>query len=61
MDVGCSEAQLAWARAQVHVGGVGFCELVGDDLGSVGGAVVDDYELPVELSGYMLVLSIEEE
>jgi hypothetical protein len=43
------------------VGGVGFCELVGDDLGSVGGAVVDDYELPVELSGYMLVLSIEEE
>ena len=27
--------------------GVGFDELVGDDLGAVGGAVVDDDEFPV--------------
>jgi hypothetical protein len=51
VDVGCAEAEFAGARVQVDAAWVGFCELVGYCLGSVGGAVVDDYELPVEVSG----------
>ena len=31
-------------------GVVGFDELVRDGLGAVGGAVVDDYEFPVEIA-----------
>jgi hypothetical protein len=31
--------------------GVGFGELMRDVLGAVWGAVVDDYEFPVEVSG----------
>jgi hypothetical protein len=50
VDVRCAEAELAGARLEEDVGGVGFCELVGDDLGAVRRAVVDDYELPVELA-----------
>jgi hypothetical protein len=50
VDVRCAEAELAGARLEEDVWGVGFCELVGDDLGAVGGAVVDDYELPVEVA-----------
>lgn len=51
MDVGRAETELAGASFEVYVWCVGFCELVGDDLGSVWGAVVDDYELPVEVPG----------
>jgi hypothetical protein len=50
VDVGRAEAELAGARLQEDVWGVGFCELVCDDLGPVWGAVVDDYEFPVEVS-----------
>ena len=50
VDVGCAEAELAGAGLEEDVRGVGFCELVCDDLGPVRGAVVDYYELPVEVS-----------
>lgn len=50
VDVGCSETKLAGAGLEEDVGGVGFDELVGDLLGAVGGAVVDDDEFPVEFS-----------
>jgi hypothetical protein len=32
-------------------GSVGFLELFGDFLGSVGGAVVDDDDFPIEVTG----------
>jgi hypothetical protein len=51
MDVGCAETELACASLEENVWGVGFCELVGNDLRPVGRAVVDYYELPVEFSG----------
>lgn len=50
VDVGRSEAQLAGARLEDDVGGVGLDELVGDILGSVGRAVVDDDEFPVQVA-----------
>jgi hypothetical protein len=50
VDVGCSETEFAGAWLEDDVGGVGFDELVGDFLGSVGGAVVDDDEFPVEFA-----------
>jgi hypothetical protein len=50
VDVGCAEAELPGARLEVDVWGVGLRELAGDDLRPVWGAVVDDYELPVEVS-----------
>jgi hypothetical protein len=43
VDVRCSETQLAGAGVQVDVWGVGFDELLGYCLGSVGGTIVDDY------------------
>ena len=52
MDVGCSEAEFACACFEddsfLVLGVVGFDELFCDVLGSVGGAVVDDYYFPVE-------------
>jgi hypothetical protein len=45
-----AEAELARARAQLDVRRVGFDELGCDLLGAVGGAIVDDYEFPVEFS-----------
>lgn len=51
VDVGGAEAELAGAGLELDVRGVGFDELVGDFLGAVGGAVVDDDELPVEVAG----------
>ena len=51
VNVGCTEAEFACAGFEEDVWRVGFCELVCDDLSSVRGAVVDDYELPVELPG----------
>jgi len=58
VDVGGAEAELAGARLEEDAGGaVGALELFGDFLGAVGGAVVDDYELPVEVAeGQMLGL-----
>ena len=54
MDVGCSEAEFACAGVEDDVQGgfgvVGGDELFGDVLGSVGGAVVYDYDFPVEVS-----------
>jgi hypothetical protein len=50
VNVGCSEAELAGAGLEDDVWGVGFDELVCDFLGAVGGAVVDDDELPVEFA-----------
>ncbi len=56
VDVGGAEAEFAGAGVEFYVlGAVGFDELFGDGLGAVGGAVVDDYDFPVELAGYMLV------
>jgi hypothetical protein len=40
--VGGTEAELAGAGFEKDVRGVGFYELVGDFLGAVGGAIVDD-------------------
>jgi hypothetical protein len=51
VDVGGAEAELAGAGLEDDVRGVGLDELVGDLLGAVGGAVVDDDEFPVELAG----------
>ena len=51
MHVRGAETELAGAGVQVDVGCVDFGELVGYDLGAVWGAVVDDYELPVEVPG----------
>lgn len=51
VDVGCSKTKLAGAGLQFDMRGtVGFDELFGDFLGSIGGAVVDDYDFPVELA-----------
>jgi hypothetical protein len=50
VDVGRSEAQLAGARLEDDVGGVGLDELVGDILGAVGRAVVDDDEFPIQVA-----------
>ena len=51
VDVGGSQAELAGARVQFDVQGAdGGDELFGDFLGAVGGAVVDDYYFPVEVS-----------
>jgi hypothetical protein len=51
VDVGGAEAELAGARAELDArGGVGFLELLGDFLRSVRGAVVNDYELPVDVA-----------
>ena len=51
VDVRGAEAELACAGLQLHVGSVELDELGGDILGAVGGAVVDDYEFPVNVSG----------
>lgn len=50
VDIGCTKTELTCARFEQDMGGVCFCELVCNDLCSVGGAVVDDYKLPVEVS-----------
>jgi hypothetical protein len=59
VDVGGPETELASARLQVNVWGVDFGELIGNYFGSIGGVVVDDYELPVEVAagrGELLVM-----
>ena len=45
-----SKTKLSCARFEEDMGRVGFCELVRDHLGSVRRSVVNDDELPVELS-----------
>lgn len=50
VHVGRAETELARAGLEDDVRGVGLDELVGDLLGAVGGAVVDNDELPVELA-----------
>lgn len=50
VDVGRSETQLSSARLEDDVGGVGLDELVGDILGSVGRAVVDNDEFPIQVA-----------
>ena len=50
VNVGGAEAELARARLEDDVRRVGLYELVGDFLRAVGGSVVDDDELPVELA-----------
>lgn len=50
VDVGGAEAELACARPDLDVRGVDFGKLRGDFLGTVGGAVVYDDELPVEVA-----------
>ena len=51
MHVRGAEPEFARARLQVDaLGGVDFLELARDDLCTVGGGVVDDYELPVEIA-----------
>lgn len=51
VHVGGSEAELAGARLEEDVRFVGLDELVGHFLGSVGRSVVDNDELPVEVTG----------
>jgi hypothetical protein len=54
VHVGCSQAEFTGARVQFDVQGAdGGDELFGDFLRAVGGAVVDDYYFPVEVSGIM--------
>jgi hypothetical protein len=50
VNVGSSETQLSGARLEDDVGSVGLDELVGDFLCSVGGAVVDNDEFPIQLA-----------
>jgi len=50
VDVGRSETELASAGLEEDVGRVGLDELLGDFLGSIGGAVVDDDEFPIEVA-----------
>jgi hypothetical protein len=50
VDVGGAEAELAGAGLEDNMRCVGLDELVGDLLRAVGGAVVDDDELPVKLA-----------
>lgn len=55
VHVGGTEAELAGARLEEDArGAVGALELARDFLGAVGGAVVDDYELPVEVAREIL-------
>lgn len=52
VDVGGSQTEFTGAGADLDaLGGVDFLELGGDFLGAIGGAVVDDDELPVEFAG----------
>jgi hypothetical protein len=56
VDVGGPQAEFPCARVQFDVQGAdGGDELFGDFLGAVGGAVVDDYYFPVEVSGEWVV------
>lgn len=41
------------------MGGVCFCELEGYGLCAVGGAIVDDYEFPIELSSSLILAMFE--
>lgn len=50
VDVGRSETELASAGLELDVGRVDLDELLGDFLGSIGGAVVDDDEFPIEVA-----------
>jgi hypothetical protein len=50
VDVGCSKAELASAGLEDNVGGVDLDELLGNFLGSIGGAVVDNDEFPIEVA-----------
>lgn len=50
VNVGGSEAKLAGAGLEEDVGSVGLDELVGDLLGAVGGAIVDDHEFPIKVA-----------
>jgi hypothetical protein len=53
VDVRGAETQFAGARPDLDaLGGVRFLELRGDFLRAVGRAVVDNYELPVKVSGW---------
>jgi hypothetical protein len=52
VDVGGSESKFASAGADLDLlGGVGLLELGSNFLGSVGRAIVNDDELPVEVAG----------
>jgi hypothetical protein len=59
VHVGGAEAELAGPWLEEHMRGVGFRQLVGDDLRPVRGAVVDDYELPVEVPAGKLASECE--
>lgn len=50
VDIGCSETEFASAGLEENVGGVDLDELLGNFLGSIGGAVVDDDEFPIEVA-----------
>jgi hypothetical protein len=50
VHVRCAEAELARAGLEDDVRAVGFFELFRDCLGAVRGAVVDDYEFPVNVA-----------
>jgi len=50
VDVGCSKTEFASAGLEDNVGGVDLDELLGNFLGSIGGAVVDDDEFPIEVA-----------
>lgn len=50
VDVGSSETQLSGTSLEDDVGSVGLDELVGDFLGAVGRAVVNDDEFPVQVA-----------
>lgn len=52
VNVGGTESELACAGLQLHMGSVELDELGGDILGAVGRTVVDDYEFPVDVSGF---------
>lgn len=59
VDVGGAEAEFASACADLNAfWGVGFLKLGGDFLGAIWGAVVDDYEFPVEVAVKLLLVAV---
>lgn len=50
VDVGSTETELASTRLEDNVGAVCLDELIGNLLGAVGRAVVDNDQFPIELA-----------
>lgn len=43
MNVGSAETKFTGSWLKLDMGGIGFCELKGHGLGTIGTSIVDDY------------------